>query len=352
VTGDSMTDAQLLARIRAHYAAALDLGLPDLRSTYWQDLLARGRQGFGGKGDYLDRDDLWASLRNNIITKGLDNSNVPDDALPRLHEKCRRAYVRLAARIPERYRPYLADSDVGAPRALEVDGIRITQSSLEYTCMIARLDQYLEGVDALVEIGGGYGGLARLVKLARPACRIVILDLPEINAIQTYYLARCFPSARILGLADVVDRDEVDPAALGADFLLLPGQLIDRLAPSSFGAAVNTRSMMEMDLETVSFYLSHVQRRIRTGGVFYCVNRYEKKTRLRDYPFDDRWYVTVSEPWPTVIDENPHHELAAIRAAFPVRFGLREHLAGDPVFRRGVAGGAARLKRAWMGDGA
>ncbi len=53
---------------------------------------------------------------------------------------------------------------------------------------------------------------------------------------------------------------------------------------------------MEMDLETVSFFVGHIQERIATGGAFFCINRYEKKTRLKDYPFDAHWCVSYSEP--------------------------------------------------------
>ncbi len=37
---------------------------------------------------------------------------------------------------------------------------------------------------------------------------------------------------------------------------------------------------MEMDLETVSFFVGHIQERIATGGAFFSINCYEKKTRL------------------------------------------------------------------------
>ena len=35
---------------------------------------------------------------------------------------------------------------------------------------------------------------------------------------------------------------------------------------------------MEMNLETVNFYFSEIHRAITTSGLFYCVNRYKKKT--------------------------------------------------------------------------
>jgi putative sugar O-methyltransferase len=316
--------------MRTNLALASELGLPRIESEYWRELLTRGRQEHGGKTGFLEREELWVNFRNNVITKGLDNANVPAEALPRVHAKWRRIYEQLRERIPERYRAFLEESPIGNPPVLEVGGIRLTQSSLEYTYMLSHLDPYLESAEVIVDIGGGYGGLARLIKLARPRARLLLLDLPEVNAIQTYFLAKAFPEAKVLGLADVVQKERIDPRALDFDFLPIPGQLLERLEPASFEAAINTRSMMEMDLETVGFYLRGIQEKISEGGVFYCVNRYEKKTRLKDYPFDARWRVAHSEPWPRFIDQNPHHELIAIRSAQPVEKGLSEQVAGFP----------------------
>ncbi len=326
----SPSSRHLLEKMRANFALAGELGLPRIESEYWRELLSRGRQDHGGKEGFLDREDLWANFRNNVITKGLDNANIPEEALPRVHAKWRSMYDRLVDGIPERLRPLLEESPIGNPRILDVDGVRLTQSSLEYTYMLSHFDPYLDSVRVVVDIGGGYGGLARLIKLARPGIRLVLLDLPETNAIQTYFLANAFLHAAILGLSDVVGMSEIDARSLDFDFLVLPGQLFERLSPASFGAVINTRSMMEMDLGTVGFYLRHIQDKLAEGGIFYCVNRYAKKTRIKDYPFDEKWRVAYSEPWPRFIDENPHHEIIAVRTAHAVENGLREHVAGFP----------------------
>jgi putative sugar O-methyltransferase len=193
--------------MRANFALVSELGLPRIDSEYWRELLSRGRQDHGGKEGFLDREDLWANFRNNVITKGLDNANIPEEAVSRVHAKCREMYGQLSNAIPETFRKFLEESPIGNPRTHEVEGIRVTQSSLEYTYMLSHLDPYLGSVRVLVDIGGGYGGLVRLIKLARPETRLVLLDLPEVNAIQTYFLASAFPRARVLGLSDVVALD-------------------------------------------------------------------------------------------------------------------------------------------------
>ncbi len=210
-------------RMRASYALALELGLPDMKSEYWRKLLEGGRQEYAGKGNFIEQDELWASFRNNVISKGLDNANAPPEALPRAHAKWARMYSEIRPHVPEVYRPYLVESPIGNPSTLEVDGIRVSQSSLEYTYMPTHLAPYLSRVSVVVDIGGGYGGFARVIKTALPSVRLVLLDLPEVNVIQTYYLTAAFPEARVLTLADIGDEPSVDPSALGADFLVLPG---------------------------------------------------------------------------------------------------------------------------------
>ena len=328
--------SDVLKAMRESYALTRELGLPNMTSEYWSNLLESGRQDYGGKGDFIADDELWASFRSNVITKGLDNANVPEEALERVQVKWRNIHRELTSVVPERLQHYFEETPVGGPRSVNHDGIPMTQSSLEYTFMLSHLEPYVEDADVVVDIGGGYGGLARLLKKRFPKLRLVLLDLPEINAIQTYFLSTCFPEARVLTLRDVHERESIDPRALGADFLVLPGQLIERLPQGSFGLVINTRSMMEMDLPTVSFYIGHIQDKLPSGGSFYCVNRYEKKTRLKAYPFDDKWYVSHSAPWPKFIDENPHHELVAVRARYPVLGELREHVASFPPFPFGI----------------
>ena len=212
--------SDVLKAMRESYALTRELGLPNMTSEYWSNLLESGRQDYGGKGDFIADDELWASFRSNVITKGLDNANVPEEALERVQVKWRNIHRELTSVVPERLQHYFEETPVGGPRSVNHDGIPMTQSSLEYTFMLSHLEPYVEDADVVVDIGGGYGGLARLLKKRFPKLRLVLLDLPEVNAIQTYFLSTCFPEARVLTLRDVHERESIDPRALGADFLV------------------------------------------------------------------------------------------------------------------------------------
>ena len=83
------------------------------------------------------------------------------------------------------------------------------------------------------------------------------------------------------------------------DYVILPGYLIEKIQNSFIDVFINTRSFMEMNIETVNFYFSHIQRAINKSGILYCVNRYTKKTsgdkiKFKSFPFDENWSFEIS----------------------------------------------------------
>ena len=86
---------------------------------------------------------------------------------------------------------------------------------------------------------------------------------------------------------------------LNYDYIILPGYLIEKLPNNFIDVFINTRSFMEMNIETVNFYFSQIHRIINKTGIFYCVNRYEKKTsgdtiKFKNFPFDEKWSFEIS----------------------------------------------------------
>ena len=121
--------SDVLKAMRESYALTRELGLPNMTSEYWSNLLESGRQDYGGKGDFIADDELWASFRSNVITKGLDNANVPEEALERVQVKWRNIHRELTSVVPERLQHYFEETPVGGPRSVNHDGIPMTQSS-------------------------------------------------------------------------------------------------------------------------------------------------------------------------------------------------------------------------------
>ena len=172
---------------------------------------------------------------------------------------------------------------------------------------------------SVVEIGCGFGGMIAKIKDLYPDASCVLFDLPEINSVQTYYLSQRFPEARILGFCDFQERGS---SVFGdnADFLILPGWLIEEMPPETVDLAINMRSMMEMTPETIGFYFDNLHRVMRIGGVFACTNRYQKLSVLKEYPFDDRWRILLSQ---TSNMQGHIHELIVERTTRPQPFSVR-----------------------------
>ena len=158
------------------------------------------------------------------------------------------------------------------------------------------------------EIGGGYGALAHCIKKNFPSAVCLLFDLPEQNYISNYYLRKLNPNAKILNLdalikiknINSIDDLEIEKTDLVKyDYVILPGYLIEKIQNSFIDVFINTRSFMEMNIETVNFYFSHIHRAINKSGVLYCVNRYIKKTsgdtiKFKKFPFDEKWSFEIS----------------------------------------------------------
>ena len=166
---------------------------------------------------------------------------------------------------------------------------------------------------SILEIGGGYGGLSAKLKRLWPDARVIVVDLPEVLALQTYYLSEALPEARIGG-ETAMDQDGWETPA---DMLALTPDRLSMIPDGAVDLVINTRSFMEMSTEIIARYFAEIQRVTRPdGGLFYNVNRYAKQNpaggviRFREYPYDANWTVLLSEVSPI---QSQMHELLAGR---------------------------------------
>ncbi len=185
----------------------------------------------------------------------------------------------------------------------------------------------------IVEIGGGFGNMITKLKNAFPKARCVLLDLPEISAVQSYYLYNEFPDKKILYYKDWLDRGEA-VFAEEFDFLIAPGWMINKIPDHSADLVLNLRSMMEMTNEVINYYFDAIQRITRQGGLFACYNRYHKDTSgdvnlIKHYPFDDHWGILLSQ---TSTIQPTIHELIVQRLSEKNQFPLSESLKSLPPY--------------------
>ncbi len=151
----------------------------------------------------------------------------------------------------------------------------------------------------VLEIGAGYGNLASKIKKMYKNAKYIIVDLPEVLLTQHYYLSNVVPDCKIVSLLGTENINcHVDDVE--CDVLLIPYGAYESVQMEC-ELVINTRSFGEMPRKTLESYFSWFQTNIKDGGILYTTNRYvftksKDKNKIRDYPFDNRWNVIVSQP--------------------------------------------------------
>ena len=122
------------------------------------------------------------------------------------------------------------------------------------------LDRLPKAPNVVCEIGGGYGGPARLWltnPIHRPS-KYIIVDLPESLFFSELYLAKHFGTEQVFYVGD---RSAATARKLtSAPVVLCPNGYIDMLAPLAIDLVINTNSMQEMSEAYVDFFMDWLDR--------------------------------------------------------------------------------------------
>ena len=116
----------------------------------------------------------------------------------------------------------------------------------------------------IVEVGGGFGGVAYWAQRLRPAVEYTIYDFPLVNAIAGYFTIRAEPSARV-----VLHGESAEPGA--PQIALLPHWRIFQEPDRSADIVFNQDSLPEMPSDVAIQYLEAFDRIARVG--FYSENQ-------------------------------------------------------------------------------
>ena len=174
---------------------------------------------------------------------------------------------------------------------------------------------------SIVEIGGGYGGLACLNMLHNNNIKYTLIDLPEAASIQLFVLLSL---QHVLGcdIEFVVSKDDVD--FYPCDTNTRVSNKLIRIIPthnfqgchlestlSECSAVLNFKSMMEMPDSEINRYFKFINQ-LSPESLFICTNRYQKISKLANYPFNNQWQLKYSYsymlmPW--------HHDLVLYKTS-------------------------------------
>ncbi len=156
---------------------------------------------------------------------------------------------------------------VGNPWGYNLGGNLLIEPVFEYHSQAEHFTRLLSEIEVpvILEIGGGFGGLAYHLLRRGGSVKYIGLDLPENLLIQSYYLASAFPKARLLTYREGMPK--VDRATLSDyDIVLLPNFSMPAVDSSLADLVVNVRSLSEMSLETIHEYLDQID---RIGRLFF-----------------------------------------------------------------------------------
>ena len=155
----------------------------------------------------------------------------------------------------------LAAPEVGNPWGYKVRGSLLYEPVFTYFLQAEYINRLVQCAarPVVLEIGGGFGGLASHLLKRNPSLRYVGLDLPENVVIQSYYLSCVFPELKVYVHNE--DFISLDSAMLESyDVVLLPNYCLPKVQAGVIDMLVNVRSLSEMSKETIAEYFEQIDR--------------------------------------------------------------------------------------------
>ncbi|WP_193181210.1 putative sugar O-methyltransferase [Nisaea sediminum] len=183
----------------------------------------------------------------------------------------------------------IAESPYSVPQSLfNVNGTNFSNSILWHARFFISIWKGLADRRdvSVLEIGGGYGGLARLMLRSGKVKRYVIVDLPESLVSSYCFLKLNFPH---LSIALAPTRDAVR-SGMDADVLLVPSNYVEELSGQSFDIAINTGSFQEMPRQVAERFVTFLEKSINLKYM-YSVNY----TMLQRFTYSETRQVDESE---------------------------------------------------------
>jgi len=127
--------------------------------------------------------------------------------------------------------------------------------------------------EVMLDIGAGFGGIARILSFYRDNTTQILLDLPETLLLTAYYLKDNFPNKKIALLEDIYPYlNNLDAVLFSYDFILIPPFVLEYIKEESIHVVMNTTSLGFMSEKYLNFYLEETKRVLKKGGYFYSLN--------------------------------------------------------------------------------
>jgi len=182
----------------------------------------------------------------------------------------------------------LATPEVGNPFGAVIEGIRVEAGAPYRHYCAYKVSSLLDaGTATVVEIGGGFGGMAYYLLRDQPRVRYYGFDTPESVALTTYYLMRAFPQ-----LTFALYGEHREPRE--ADVTLLPLFELPSAARQSADVTFSSHAMTDISRDALAEYLSQIARVTRHYFLHIGVDPAAQSIREVIGGYDDRFSLVES----------------------------------------------------------
>lgn len=263
-----------------------------------------------------------------------------------------------AAALSEQFTTHLKTFDmeeshyVDEASVFEIDGRRVSETFLVYYGVFLRIVSCLPSPpETILEIGSGYGGLARIFHLGEKPKLHVLVDLPESLAFAYSYLKVHFPDLEIAILSE--QNAALYRAGNLGGIVLVPVDRLALLEDFAFDVCINTRSFQEMTTDYMREYMALIETRNTVRYLYsfnYFINPRETLTesKVQDGVTPLQWVPDPDQRWRVAhFEMNPYH----LCAATDRRNWLELILERDPDGLAGAPDPSSRIEDGMAGFG-
>jgi hypothetical protein len=144
---------------------------------------------------------------------------------------------------------------IGNPYGYKLDDVEVFPCAEYHYYYARKIGTLLRNIQSpvVMEIGGGFGGMAYYLLRDYSNIQYIGVDLPENAALQAYYLMSHFPNLKIMLWGEDGVSNNID-----YDILIMPNFAIENLPENSVNLSFNSYSLAEMSVETANNYILHM----------------------------------------------------------------------------------------------
>ena len=312
---DAATEG-LMTRLQTSYSLAYTHDARRLsQSPWWKTMTGEFQEHFFENDKTIKRDTL-VNFRRRATSKAAIISDQLDTIVPqKSFEHSYRQSLGLVLRYHKRSEwvdhatlASVSESFSGNNLCPVYRGQRLSRRLLLHAYYLSQIRKHTgfrkDDSFSILDLGGAYGGLVRLLSLYYTNCRAFLIELPEICVLAGYFLSQALPRKRIVVLSEL-DLDDLKAGRIDlsrGDVFVLPTWVIEHLPDKCIDLVINTTSLGEMSMESGQYYIRHIER--LTRGYFYSCNRsFSDMSKYDDFNFYN-W--NFQERWHTILYQLNH----------------------------------------------